>query len=209
MALRCLKNGARILSIGAGGAFVEEVVTKRLQAKVFVVDFPAALPFLGRFYDTLFEGAFAADVMAPDWSPPVTDLDAVFWFDNIEHLAADPAILLKKLNPAVKPGGQVFLTTDNFARLRNILKLMCRRPIVAPPELLFAPVNFAHEFVHRREYTAEEIRTVFTRSGFTVVETEFLWQNRSERPSKLLFRSIELLLPRYRPHMLVRAVKNP
>ena len=114
---------------------------------------------------------------SPTWCPPVGDLDAVFWFDNIEHLQIDPTAVMRKLSAALGPEG--------------------------------TRVDFEHEYVHRREYTLPEIKTCLREAGLHLVEAEFLWQNQSEGISKSIFRGIEYLLPRFRPHMLIRALKAP
>jgi SAM-dependent methyltransferase len=208
MVLRCLPNNSRILSLGAGGAFVEEFAAKRLDASVFVADFAETLSLEEALYSDNFDGAFPSDLSSPTWCPPVGDLDAVFWFDNIEHLQIDPTAVLKKLCAALAPQGQLFLTTDNFARLRNIIKLSANRSIIPLPGDLFSRMDFEHEHVHRREYTLPEIKTCLREAGLRFVEAEFLWQNQSENFSKSIFRGIEYLLPRLRPHMLIRALKT-
>jgi SAM-dependent methyltransferase len=208
MILRRVKKGARVLSLGAGGAFVEEIAKKYLDASVFVVDFEDTLRIEGDFYQSNFSGMFSGDISDPAWAPPVEEIDAVFWFDNIEHLRADPTNILRKLNGSLAPGGQIFITTDNFARLRNILKLIFNRSIVALPPDLFSKVDFEHEYVHRREYTRPEIENCLENAGLKLAEIEMLWQSPAEKLLKLPFRTIEYLVPRYRPHMLIRAEKQ-
>lgn len=208
MVVRSLDRGARVLSLGAGGAFVEEIAKKYLDAEVYVVDFEETLEIENELYSAQFAGMFAGDISDPAWTPPLADLDAVFWFDNIEHLRVDPTTILRKLAAALAPGGQIFITTDNFARLRNILKLAFSRSIVAPPEDLFAAVDFEHEYVHRREYTRDELVTCLLNAGLRPVEVEMLWQRPAEGLKKLPFRTIEYLFPRFRPHMLIRAEKH-
>lgn len=206
MILSRVKPNARVLSLGAGGAFVEEVAKKHLNASVFVVDFEETLKIEGELYQN-FAGMFPGDISDPDWVSPLSDIDAVFWFDNIEHLRADPTNILRKLSTALAPGGQIFITTDNFARLRNILKLIFNRSIVALPPDLFAEVDFEHEYVHRREYTRPELETCLKNAGLGLADIEMLWQSPSERLSKLPFRTFEYLFPRFRPHMLISAQK--
>lgn len=206
MALSALGRSPRVLSLGAGGAFVEEVVQKHLDASVFVVDFAETLAIESDLYGN-FAGMFAGDISAPDWVSPLDGVDAVFWFDNIEHLRIDPTTILRKLRSALSENGQIFITTDNFARLRNILKLIFNRSIVALPKDLFAEVDFEHEYVHRREYTRPELEACLREAGLEPVEVEMLWQSPSESLKKLPFRSFEYLFPRFRPHMLIRAQK--
>ncbi|SEM33127.1 Methyltransferase domain-containing protein [Bosea lupini] len=206
MALRTLGRSPRVLSLGAGGAFVEEIVQKHLDASVFVVDFAETLAIESDLYGN-FAGMFAGDISAPDWVSPLESVDAVFWFDNIEHLRIDPTRILRKLRSALSENGQIFITTDNFARLRNILKLIFNRSIVALPKDLFAEVDFEHEYVHRREYTRPELEACLREAGLKLAEVEMLWQSPSESLKKLPFRSFEYLFPRFRPHMLIRAQK--
>jgi SAM-dependent methyltransferase len=206
MVLGSLGPSPRILSLGAGGAFVEEIAKKRLDASVFVVDFAETLDIESNLYSN-FSGMFAGDISAPEWTSPIEHLDAVLWFDNIEHLRIDPTVILRKLQSALAKDGQIFITTDNFARLRNILKLIFNRSIVALPQDLFADVDFEHEYVHRREYTRPELQACLANAGLKTLEVEMLWQSPSEGLKKLPFRTFETLFPRFRPHMLIRARK--
>jgi hypothetical protein len=153
----------------------------------FCVDFAETLSLEEGLYRDNFEGIFPSDLSSPTWCPPVGDLDAVFWFDNIEHLQIDPTVVMRKLSAALGPEGQLFLTTDNFARLRNIIKLSVNRSIIPLPGDLFSRVDFEHEYVHRREYTLPEIKTCLREAGLHFVEAEFLWQNQSEGISKSIF----------------------
>jgi SAM-dependent methyltransferase len=182
------------------------IVQKHLDASVFVVDFAETLAIESDLYGN-FAGMFAGDISAPDWVSPLESVDAVFWFDNIEHLRIDPTRILRKLRSALSENGQIFITTDNFARLRNILKLIFNRSIVALPKDLFAEVDFEHEYVHRREYTRPELEACLREAGLKLAEVEMLWQSPSESLKKLPFRSFEYLFPRFRPHMLIRAQK--
>lgn len=151
------------------------------------MDFAETLSLEEGLYRDNFEGIFPSDLSSPTWCPPVGDLDAVFWFDNIEHLQIDPTVVMRKLSAALGPEGQLFLTTDNFARLRNIIKLSVNRSIIPLPGDLFSRVDFEHEYVHRREYTLPEIKTCLREAGLHFVEAEFLWQNQSEGISKSIF----------------------
>ncbi len=206
MALSRLAPRSRILSLGAGGAFVEEVVQKQLDAAVYVVDFAETLAIENDTYKN-FAGTFPGDISDSDWLSPLNEIDAVFWFDNIEHLRADPTNIFRKLISSLSPTGQIFITTDNFARLRNILKLAFNRSIVALPHDLFSNVDFEHEYVHRREYTRPELESCLNNAGLKLVEFEMLWQAPAEPLKKMPFRMFETLFPRFRPHMLLRAVR--
>lgn len=206
MALNRIAPKSRILSLGAGGAFVEEVIQKRLDASVYVVDFAETLAIENDLYKN-FSGMFAGDISDPDWHSPLDEIDAVFWFDNIEHLQADPTTIFRKLSASLSSNGQIFITTDNFARLRNILKLSFNRSIVALPHDLFSNVDFEHEYVHRREYTRPELESCLNKAGLKLVEFEMLWQSPKEKLKKMPFRTFETLFPRFRPHMLLRAMR--
>jgi SAM-dependent methyltransferase len=207
MVLKHLRKSARILSLGAGGAFVEEFAVKSLGASVYIVDFPETLALEGDLYRSIAAEAFPGDISDPAWVPPVGNLDAVFWFDNVEHLRVDPTLILRRVACAFRPDGQIFITTDNFARFRNIIKLALNRSIVAPPGDLFSSVDFQHEYVHRREYTLPEMEACLMNAGLQLREVEFLWQNRCEPIRKRAFVAMEWLFPRLRPHMLIRAGK--
>lgn len=206
MVLKWINDGDRVLSLGAGGAFVEEYIAKVRGARVFVVDFAEAIHRNQRLYDKYFERSYSANITDSNWVPPVTDINVVLWFDNIEHLSTDPVVILKRLKGSLAKDARLFITTDNFARFRNILKLTFRRSILPMPDKLFSDFSFDNEGVHRREYTLPELKLILAQSGYDFEEVEYLWQKIKIPIYKIPFLIFEYLCPIYRPHMLIRSV---
>jgi hypothetical protein len=116
----------------------------------------------------------------------------------------DPTAILTKLRTCLADGARLIISTDNFARLRNIAKLAARRSVVAMPDKLFAEVNFANQDVHRREYTFPELRLLLHNTGYDVDIVEYTWQRLDVPMRHLPALALEYACPIYRPHMLVQ-----
>jgi SAM-dependent methyltransferase len=204
--LQCIEPGDRVLSLGAGPSFVEEYLAKFRNAEIYIVDFEEATEM--QILNKYFKKLFIADVTEPNWSPQIDNIDIVLWLDNIEHVKVDPRTILEKLKGSLADGARIFITTDNFARLRNIFKLAFRRSIVAMPDQLFSETSYANEYVHRREYLLPELKSILNRAGFEFEHVEYFWQNKKVPFHKLPFFVFEWLCPIYRPHMLIRATRS-
>jgi len=204
--IKKIPEKARILSLGAGGAFVEEYLARNCEALITVADFPAVLELNQKLYNTIFEKTIPVDLVASPLDFGNNLFDAILWFDNIEHVPRDPKEIILSVTKSLKYGGFIFLATDNIACLRNIGKLLIGHNILPNPSRLFSPVSFENEGVHRRLYTAKEIKNVFSDCGLTCYTISYLWQKRRTGIT-IPFMWIETLFPRFRPHMLISAKK--
>ncbi len=202
-----LRENATILSLGAGGAFVEEYLVRGFGASVTIVDFPETIELNRMLYDRLFDKQVPLDLASDPLDFGKELYDGVFWFDNIEHLPRNPAEVFSPIAKSLRAGGWMFLTTDNICRLVNIGKLLMGRNILPPPSRMFASVNFENEGVHRREYNAAEILSLLSACGFTNQKVQYFWQKPRDSIQKLPLWIIELLIPKLRPHMLISARK--
>ncbi len=197
----------KIISIGAGGAFVEEWLAKRADAAITIVDFPEALNLNSVLYRALFDEQIGTNLVSDNIYFGENIYDAALWLDNIEHLARDPTEMARAIARCLRPSGFLFITTDNLARISNSIKLLLGRSILQPARMLFSPVTFENEGVHRREYTYGEISHMLRTCGFASIKVNYLWQRERRALIKIPIRFIETLIPRFRPHMLVRAQK--
>ena len=98
-------------------------------------------------------------------------LDTLILAQVVEHLYCNLDDLIPRLEPLVRRGGRVIVTTPNIARMGNILRLLCGTNIVEPHH---SPVvrhagRCIDSRAHPREYTLEEIRAAFARAGWMVL----------------------------------------
>jgi SAM-dependent methyltransferase len=124
---------------------------------------------------------------------------AVIFSEVLEHLRISPDLALTELRRILSPGGCLVLTTPNFARLTNIVKLIIgRNPLEPFPEHQHSE-NITDQLTHIREYTMEELEILARRTGFTILAKRFSACMESQRPHSVFTR----LLPRYRGNLML------
>lgn len=135
---------------------------------------------------------------------PLSDnsVDMVLLLEVIEHLCMYPTTLLTRIYDKLKPGGYLVLTTVNFLRLSNRLRMLAgRNPLLTYCEPSEGGRN------HIREYVLEEMRHYIRDVGFQVTETA-LFQVPSKGLIGRLCSGIAGMLPRHRNYFLVIARKQ-
>jgi len=92
-------------------------------------------------------------------------IDLVVFTEVLEHLDAHPVPLLESFRNLLAPDGWLYLTTPNFFRKENLIKLMNgENPLPCYPP---GDGNWdAHH--HHREYTMKELLTFATSAGLEV-----------------------------------------
>jgi SAM-dependent methyltransferase len=93
----------------------------------------------------------------------INKADIVVAMEVIEHIC-QPLQFLKKITKLVKPGGQIYLTTNNMSYLGYIIKLIaCKSPLDSiKTEDSFYPG-------HCRYYYENEIEEIFKDEGFNIL----------------------------------------
>jgi len=111
------------------------------------------------------------DITREDPPLPAGSFDVALCTEIIEHLDR-PLPLLVRANRLLRPGGVLILSTPNHASLKCRLNLLVGRPSNAH---LFGTrhVYQMNEWVHKREYTAGELRRLLEPVGFSVQEIRF------------------------------------
>ena len=189
--------GARVLSAGAGGAYVEKQLQRHCGAEVTVLDFPEAVAAHAGDYARHQFHAVGVD-LATAWrleGPPSFDL--ALSLEVMEHLPVAPHDHVQALARYVRPGGHLLVSTPNLARLSNVVRLLAGRRILEDARLVFRPTAYAQEHVHRREYMAAEIVAAFDAAGLVprrIVYGLFLGRHR-RRPVARLWRLAACLHP--------------
>jgi len=170
---KLVRPGDEILSAGAGGAFIEKALSHWYGARVTAVEFPQAVQAHASDYRRYGIRGMGANLAAP-WD---LDLDGPFdmalSFQVIEHLPVPPQEHIAPLAAHLRPGGHLVLSTPNFARASNLVRLAIGKPLLADPRLAFQPASYEREHVHRREYVAEELVDAFAHCGLEHLATHY------------------------------------
>lgn len=195
-----LPKGGRLLSVGAGSAYVEAVLASELKARVVAVDFPDAIELNRRLYDTHGFDSVAADLSLNDLKLPIEPCDVLLSAEIVEHIPDAPAQHFRKLVPYLKRDGCFVVTTPNLASIQKVLALLRMTPIMDPPEKTFAPVSFENEGIHRREYMPSEIIDSMAASSLDHIGTHFIWYHRQRHART---RWLQTLVPHFRPAMII------
>lgn len=142
-------------------------------------DFPWASQIgVKLYYEEFFTG---------DFSKVDTDVDCYILAHCIAHFRFSPYILFKKIHDALPSGGYFYLSTVNGASFERVAQLFKGQPIVErvshrltkKAQEISADWNrtgMPHiwdDWMHVKEYTLGEVRTLFTDSGFTVVRASY------------------------------------
>lgn len=167
-----LKGKVRVLELGASPYFMTILIQKYLGYEVtpnnFYRDYgePAenwereAVTTSDRFGETY---TFRFKQFNVELDPfPYADgsFDIVLCCELIEHLLVDPSHMLKEIHRVLKPGGVIFISTPNVARLENVFRLIHNRNIFHPYS------GYGPYGRHNREYTANELAILLKMHNF-------------------------------------------
>ncbi|MDD5093466.1 MAG: methyltransferase domain-containing protein [Dehalococcoidia bacterium] len=94
--------------------------------------------------------------------------DVVILGEVLEHVPCHPAPLLRECRRVLKPGGQLIVTTPNFAALENRLRLLAGRHVQE-----FWVENDIEGRIHFREYTKEELVRELNAVGYRIAGTRY------------------------------------
>ncbi|WP_013322742.1 class I SAM-dependent methyltransferase [Gloeothece verrucosa] len=95
--------------------------------------------------------------------------DLIVMCEVIEHLPVPPNLILEKLKKYLKPGGWLILTTPNFYRFRNLVRMITGTPIFCP---FFQPRR-GEAIGHFIEYSKENLQWSLEKAGFKSVQIEY------------------------------------
>ena len=109
-----------------------------------------------------------------------TDYDGILFVEVLEHLLVNPLFLFREIWDHLRPGGFLFLTTPNMARLGNRWKLLRGRSIKENGRY---PVEPGGVNGHVIEYTRGELDQLLSFEGFRPVAHRIVQQMPSLAPS--------------------------
>lgn len=158
-----LPPGARVIDIGGG---ILGVLAHRLlgaESHVFDVSRAAEddISALGLPFGVvdLFRGEL----------PDTAEADLVVLTEVIEHIPKPPYVVLRQLAGLLKPGGQLFLTTPNGHRFRNLVYMVLGREILG----LYRYPEPGQALGHQHEYTLKQLRWQAAEAGLEVERAEY------------------------------------
>ncbi len=101
--------------------------------------------------------------------------DIVLCNEVVEHLVQSPLIPLKEMYRVTKKDGYLMVTTPNIARSINRIKLLLGQTIMFPFAVYFENDGRGNNIYHRhnREFTLNELRTLFTETGWTIKKSGY------------------------------------
>jgi 2-polyprenyl-3-methyl-5-hydroxy-6-metoxy-1,4-benzoquinol methylase len=205
---KLLENNKSILSIGAGSAYVEAVLSRELNLSVTLVDFPEAIKANKSYYDQKNFKYVSADLSSDDVNLKIDPIDMILSSEIIEHIPRPPSSHFLKFEKYLKPGGLFVVTTPNLASLGYILLLVLMQPLLPPAEKTFAPVCFDNEGVHRREYVPKEMIEAMKQADIIYESTYYNWFHKPHKLSNWILYPIQIVIPRFRPGMILVGKKK-
>lgn len=105
--------------------------------------------------------------------------DTILFCEVLEHIVVDPLNCFKKLYRALRPGGQLVLTTPNAVRLINFAHMLAGKNFFDR----YHPQNGIYGR-HNREFTLTEVTRILESEGFVIKTAKTL-----DRYNYLTFRS--------------------
>lgn len=92
--------------------------------------------------------------------------DGIVFTEVLEHIAVKaPVQILQEFKRVLKPNGVVLFSTPNVCNLSNIVALAKGVNVFWRPEIFYGSLDR-----HNREYTPGEVRELFDKGGFQVLD---------------------------------------
>lgn len=212
--VECIGERIKLLSIGAGGAFVEAYLQKYENFDCTILDFPEEISINEGYYKKLGFKTISADVTDVGINSEIDGLfetyDIIISLENIEHIPDAPSNYMRRFIPYLKSGGIFCISTLNIAGINRIMHLVLMMPFFADPEKFFGPTCFENEGVHRREYMACEIEREMEKVGLGEFKVKYTNNTSMFLDVKKFFLSLITFIPRFRISFIVmgKFIKN-
>ncbi len=181
-------RGLRILELGTADGFLTRLMVQQGHRVVGVESDPSAARAARAFCEELYCG----DIEAIDL-PAGEPFDCVLLADVLEHLR-EPAAVLRRLRPALAPGGGILVSVPNVAHLTVRLGLLLGRFQYADRGIL--------DRGHLRFFTLGSLLAMLRECGFAPVRVLA-----TPAPLQIVFPITrhDVFLPLHRLHMAVVA----
>ncbi|MBN1823457.1 MAG: class I SAM-dependent methyltransferase [Endomicrobiales bacterium] len=199
--LRHLDPGDRLLDVGAGRGETA-LVAKGIFREIHAIDISEKALETARQ-----RGAVTKKVNLNSEKIPYQDgfFDAAVCLDAIEHVI-DPIELVREIRRVLKDNGSLVLSTPNFRKVKNILRLLFKGSF---PKTSGDRVGWDGGHLHY--FTYKDLKDILEDNGFAVARRDCLV---SEEKFSSFKKLLELLLPKtvfeefIAGGIVIKAIKN-
>ena len=194
-----------VVDIGSGWGHIAYLVQELFGYEVVAVDrYRPLTPYWAERFRALGIDYEFCDLTRERLPFADGSFDVALLCEVIEHLPIDPREVLADVRRVLRPGGALVLSTPNFARLENRLKVMLGRPVEWYGDLFRGEV-----LGHIREYTPEEVFDMLDKTGFKVEKAVLMNYSPPTCLPGPVYRVLTRLFPSLRECLLVRARTEP
>jgi SAM-dependent methyltransferase len=167
-----LPGGGRLLDVGTAYGFMPAVLQQETAWKSEGLEMTENISVYCAFAQDreipIHEGKLGASPLPfPDQS-----FSAILFSEVLEHLRISPQRVFRELYRLLKPKGFLIVTTPNFARLSNVLKMgVGKNPLEPFPDV--DTENVTEYLTHIREYTMGELKSLVAQAGFRLLQSRY------------------------------------
>ncbi len=193
------RTNVKLLSIGAGGAFIEACLQVMDHYQCTIIDFPETIKINRDYYEELGFRTIGIDINDIEGNNvEFEEYDIILSLENIEHIPKAPSSYLRVFVPYLKSGGLFVVSSLNLGGINRICHLLLLRPFLADPELFFSPTSFDCEGVHRREYMACEIVEEMKKAGLIDLNVRYTNNSTALYSISSFLQQLICVIPRFR-----------
>lgn len=179
---RPLRTGARTLDLGGGVGSLAVLLAGELGGRFELAEYLApSTVHLAALQKRGVAAAYAVDLSRrPALGSVPGDYDRILLVEVLEHLLVNPLLLFREIWDHLRPGGELFLTTPNPARLRNRFRLLAGRSIKEDGRY---PLDGSGVYGHVIEYGRAELDRLAAAESLRRERAVVLQQVPSTRPT--------------------------
>jgi len=123
--------------------------------------------------------------------------DMIMFLEIIEHLCIYPNYVLSKMYRKLKAGGYLVVSTVNFIRISNRIRVLCgRNPLIN----YFEPSEDGRN--HIREFVLSEVSHYMENSGLSIEKT-YRFGAPAGRPHVSMLLRLAYMYPRFRNYFMI------
>jgi len=195
---------SEVLDIGASFGHIDFLIRKLFNFNVYAIDIQqSAHEQLRKILENEGIEYRFCDILNEPIPFQEDYFDVVLFCDVLEHLPIHPASIFNEIKRILRSGGNLILTTDNVANIRNICHLVLGKNII---EQIHSDETWQKFYWrHLRFYTLSECISLLRGSGFEIIQARFVDASKVKK-----FRILNVLskvYPPFRDHILIWAKK--
>tara|TARA_B100000809_G_C15078362_1_gene508728 strand:- start:158 stop:952 length:795 start_codon:yes stop_codon:yes gene_type:complete len=114
---------------------------------------------------------------------PDNKFHAITCWETMEHFNFNPVLFVREIYRILAPGGRVYVTVPNMAKLDVRLRLLMGRSIQTPIQDYEARAGSRYYGFHWREYVLSELGSLFAAQSFEIIRLQHVhtFQNRDDK----------------------------